>query len=201
MMDLIEKMKGLLLNPIETFKQLKDEELSTGLRYFIIFLLLFAALTALIAGVIGNAVLSMLPQTEEYRIIQSFIQSGGGFIIAGLSFIFTIIMYIIMLFLGGLLIHLGILLVGGKQGYDQTVKSLIYGGTPLYLFGWIPGISIIGFIWALILVIFGIKEFQDISMGKAVIAVLLPIIIIGAIFAFIIFSLILSGLSTMPLPQ
>jgi len=201
-MDFIEKIKGILLNPIETFKQLKEEELSSGLRYFIFLLIIFAALTALIAGVIGNAILSMLPQTEEFSMIQSFIQSGGGFIIAGFTFIFTIIMYIVMLFLGGLLIHLGVILVGEENnGYEETVKTLIYGGTPLYLFGWIPGISIIGSIWALILVIFGVKELQDISIGKAVIAVLLPIIIIGGIFAFIVFSLILSGLSTMPMPQ
>ncbi len=199
-MDFIEKVKGLLLDPTGTYQQLKEEELGAALRYYIIWLVILAALTAIITAIMGTAFLSMIPQTEEFEMFNSMFGATGGVVLAGIIFFAILIFGIIGIFIGGLIIHLGVLLVGGKRGYQETVKSLIYGGTPSYLFGWIPVISIIGSIWALILIIFGIKELQEVSIGKAVIAVLIPIIIIGAIIAFLVISAIFAGLNTFPVP-
>lgn len=197
-MDFIDKVKGLLLDPTGTYQKLKDEEMGAALRYFVIWLLIFSALAAVIFAVIGTAVFSMIPQTAELGPLNNFLGAGGGIVVAGLMFIMILIFGIIGVFIGAAIIHLGVLLVGGNQGYNQTVKSLIYGGTPGYLFGWIPFIGIIGSIWSLILIIFGVKELHDVSTGRAVIAVLIPIIIIAAIVGFVMIGAILSGFSSMP---
>lgn len=198
-MDFIEKVKGILLDPTGTFQNLRDEDMGGALRYFVIWLLIFSALSALILALVGTVIFSMIPQTEELEMFNSFIGSGGGIILAGIGFIAMLIFGVIGIFIGGAVIHLGALLVSGAKGYHQTVKSLVYGLTPSFLFGWIPFVGIIGSIWSLILVIFGMKELHEISTGKAVIAVLIPVIIIGAIFGFFIFAAIFAGLSQMPI--
>jgi hypothetical protein len=199
-MDFIEKVKGLLLDPTGTFQNLRSEDMGAALRYFVIWLLIFSALSALIFAVVGTAIFSMIPQTEELEMLNEFIGAGGGIVLAGLVFIMVLIFLVIFIFIGAAIIHLGALLVGGAKTYSQSFKSLVYGLTPYYLFGWIPFVNFIGFIWALILVIFGMKELHEISTGKAVIAVLIPVIIIGAIFGFFIFAAMLAGLSQMPMP-
>jgi hypothetical protein len=197
-MNFIEKVKGMLLDPTGTYQNLKDEDMGAALRYFVIWLLIFSALAAVIFAVVGTAVLSMIPQTAELGMLNSFIGAGGGIVIAGAMFIAILIFGVIGVFIGAAIIHLGVLLVGGNNGYGQTVKSLIYGGTPSYLFGWIPFIGIIGSIWSLILIIFGVKELQEVSTGKAVIAVLIPVVIIAAIAGIAMIGAILSGLSGLP---
>lgn len=190
-MDFFMKVKGCILEPIETFQQLKDEEIGEALRYFIIWLLIVSALSAILFSVIGIALLSLMPETEEFTMLYNFIGAGGGVIIALFMFILMLIFGVISLFIGAGIIHLGVLLVGGTNGYSQTLKSLIYGGTPSYLFGWIPFIGTIGSIWSLILIIFGVKELQGISTGKAIIAILLPVIILIVIVSFFILALFL----------
>mgnify|MGYP006297132265 CR=1 FL=1 len=197
-MDFIEKVKGLILDPTGTYQKLKEEELGGALRYFIIWLLIFAVLSALSFAFIGSMIFSMIPETEELAMFNATFGAAGGLLLGGIIFIAVLIGGIIGIFIGGLIIHLGVILVGGSRGYSETVKSLIYGGTPSYLFGWIPIIGFIGSIWALILVIFGIKELQDLSTGKAVIAVLIPVIIIAAIASFFVLGAVLAGLSNMP---
>lgn len=199
-MNFIEKVKGFILEPTETFQKVKDEEVGEALRFFIIWLLIVSALSAIFFSIIGITILSTMPQTDELAMFDSFIGAGGGIVIAIFMFIFMLIFGVITIFIGAGIIHLGVLIVGGKNKYHQTLKSLIYGGTPSYLFGWIPFIGTIGSIWSLILSIFGIKELHEISTGKAIIAVLLPVIILSAIASFFVLAVFLSGLSQFPLP-
>jgi len=75
--------------------------------------------------------------------------------------------------------HLCLMIVGGnKKGFESTFRALSYacGGN---LFGIIPIIgSSIGGIYSLVLTIFGVREGHGISTGKAVLAVLLPLIVL-----------------------
>jgi len=43
----------------------------------------------------------------------------------------------------------------------------MYGATPSLLFGWLPGIGILFYFWAMILAIFGIHELQEIAGDRA----------------------------------
>ncbi len=75
--------------------------------------------------------------------------------------------------------HLCLMIVGGnKKGFESTFRALsyAYGGN---LFGVIPVIgSTIGGIYSLVLTIFGVREGHGISTGKAVLAVLLPLMVL-----------------------
>lgn len=101
----------------------------------------------------------------------------------------------IAIFIGSTILHLCLILVrGNHHGYKTTFRAVAYSYSG-YLFGIIPIIGIfIGVIYVLILTIIGMKEGHEISTGKAVLAVLLPIIVIfGIITLGIILSMLLFG--------
>lgn len=169
-----EKMKGFLMNPVETFKKVKDENLESLLKYFVILALVFSILGAMMIAAGVSATPVNIPLMETY---------GGAFAVI---FIATLIASIAGLFIGAAIIHIFVYLLGGKKGYTQTVKAVGYGMTPHLLLGWIPYIGIIFSIWALVVYILGIRELQEMSTGKAVLAVILPAIIIGIILGIYI---------------
>lgn len=80
--------------------------------------------------------------------------------------------------MGSSITHLCLLIVGGsKNGFGSTFRAVSYAWSG-YLFGIIPLIGgTVGGIYTLILIIFGVKEGHGISTGKAVLAVLLPLIV------------------------
>jgi hypothetical protein len=70
------------------------------------------------------------------------------------------------------------MIVGGNNnGYKTTFRAISYSYSA-QLFNIIPFIgSLIGFIYWIILFILGVREGHGISTGKAVLAVLLPVIV------------------------
>ena len=90
--------------------------------------------------------------------------------------------------LGTLVTHLCLMIVGGnRQGFQTTMRVVSYSFAG-HLFGIIPIIgNTIGGVYALILTILGVKEGHGISMGRAVLAVLLPLIaMVGLFILFLI---------------
>jgi hypothetical protein len=89
------------------------------------------------------------------------------------------IMATFFILIGSGVTHLCVMIVGGnKEGFQATFRSISYA-FGAYLFGIIPFIgSTIGGIYSLVLTVIGVRECHGISTGKAVLAVLLPIIIV-----------------------
>ena len=172
--DFLEKTKGFLIKPSETFNKVKKEEMGNVLKYFVVWLLVYAILSTIVFTSIGNML-------GVFSFLYSLSMLGLGS--ALWLFIILLVGGLIWIFISAGIIHIGVLVVGGKQGYYQTLKALIYGGTPGYVLGWIPFIMFLTAIWAFILEILGIRELQEISTGKAVLAILIPIIIFGVIIA------------------
>jgi hypothetical protein len=81
--------------------------------------------------------------------------------------------------IGSAILHLCLIIVGGNHhGYKTTFRAVSYSYSA-YLFGIIPFIGlVIGGIYTFILTIIGVREGHGISTGKAVLAVLLPVIVI-----------------------
>ncbi|MGA2518539.1 MAG: YIP1 family protein [Thermodesulfobacteriota bacterium] len=96
----------------------------------------------------------------------------------------------IAIFIGSAIIHLCLMLVGGnKRGYKTTFRAVCYSYSA-QLFNIVPFIgSLIGFIYMIILFILGVREGHGIGTGKAVLAVLLPMIVI---FGLIIVAIVLA---------
>lgn len=196
-----DKVKGFLFNPIETFKKVREETLGEGLKYFVIFLFIYSILSAIVITATWNTMWgSIFSSYENIPGFGALFQSGAVVSIFAF-FIMFLLFGLIGIFISGAIIHLGVLLFGGKRGYKETVKVLIYGGTPSYIFGWIPLIGPIFAIWAFILEIFGIRELQDLSTGRALAAILVPILIIGFLLTIVIAATVYLYVSSMLSPQ
>ena len=72
--------------------------------------------------------------------------------------------------------HAFVVLMGGKNGATQTIKTTMYASTPFLLLGWIPFVSIIVYIWSIVLLVIGIKENHDMD-PESVLVVLIPIVL------------------------
>ncbi|MGB9629121.1 MAG: YIP1 family protein, partial [Thermodesulfobacteriota bacterium] len=98
------------------------------------------------------------------------------------------------IFVGSAINHVCLMIVGGnKKGFKATFRAVSYAWSG-YLFGIIPVVgSLIGSIYSLVLIIFGIREGHGISTGKATLAVFLPIIVGLALVLLAIFFPIFLG--------
>jgi hypothetical protein len=100
------------------------------------------------------------------------------------------------IFIGSLITHLCIMIVGGnKKGYQASFRAISYSFCA-HLFDIVPLIgSFIGSIYMIVLIIIGVREGHQISTGKAVLAVLLPLIVaVGlGILAAILVPLFIGG--------
>lgn len=172
-----EKIKGFLVSPVSTFQKVKDEDIGEMLKYYIVLVVIFSILWAIIIAAFATVATMFMP----IRI--PFLGAAVGGFAAAVTFIMMLIGLIVGLFIAAAIVHIFVYLLGGRKGYTQTVKALGYGMTPSLLLGWIPFIGIIFAIWALIVEILGVRELQEMSTGRAVLAVILPAIIIGIIVA------------------
>ena len=161
---LVEKVKGFLTNPVDTFRQSKEEGTDAVFPYFIMLLLLHAALSAVLAALAIEILpmAGMITWGHSGPVVVFFVSLVTGF--AG-----------ILVF--GAWLHLWVYIFGGRRGIRQTMKAVMYGDTPFLLFGWIPFIGFVIVLWSLVLGILGIRELQETSSLKAILAVALAVMI------------------------
>jgi len=175
----VGKVKGFLLSPVETFRAVRPDTLEDGLKYALIWFVIFGALLGIVSAIWFSTLVAMflipLPAWLAWL----------GLGLAGLVIVLVIIFGIVGLLIGGAWQHLWVHVCGGRKGYTQTVKALAYGATPSFVLGWIPFLNIIGAIWAIVVIVLGLRELHEISTGRAVAAALLSIVTIGVIFAAI----------------
>jgi len=187
-----EKVKGFLGAPANTFNNVQAEALGSALKYFTIWVVIFTILRTVIF------------YTVERRVFQTFWNLLGLSDAAVYRFdpvIFALLAVVgafAGLFISGSLTHLFVRAFGGRKGYANTIKAFVYGDTPFLLFGWIPFVGMLFWIWALVLNIIGIRQLHEISTGRAVGAVLLSIValvIIGVLIGLfvVLFVVILAA--------
>lgn len=166
----IDKVKGFLLNPTETLIAHRDESLGDALRYFVILLAIFGALN----GVMAALGLSM---AQDLASASGGMGAFGAIVTILVAIVAMIIFGVIGLFIGGVILHIFVYIAGGRKDFNTTLRSAIYSATPNLLFGWIPFIGFLAGIWSLVLQVLAIKELHEISTGRAVVAVVLPFIL------------------------
>jgi hypothetical protein len=184
--SLIDKARGFLVRPVETFQASRGDTFESAFTYYIILLVIYAVLTALVS-LIGIAVVPWLATGAQ-----------GGVVAFFTSMISTIIGGIIGLFVIGLILHVFVLLVGGGKGAGQTLKAYMYGSTPNLLIGWIPIIGILGAIYMIVLWVIGIRELHQISTTRAILAVVIPVLIAIVIIALLLAAFIVAFAQTYP---
>jgi hypothetical protein len=101
---------------------------------------------------------------------------------------------IFVLLIDSFVTHLCLMIVGGNKGGFRTTFRVVCYSAGAYLFGFIPIIGLlIEVVYTRVLIIIGIREGHGISTGRAVFAILLPLIvavclgIIAAIFIPLLF--------------
>jgi hypothetical protein len=108
----------------------------------------------------------------------------------------------VSLFIGSAVTHLCLMIVGGnKTGYEATFRTFSYANSarlfhviPFFLIPFLaPLLYFVLTVYHLTLIVIGIRECNEISTGKALLAVLLPLIIlIGlSILSAILFPLLI----------
>ncbi|GAB7016423.1 YIP1 family protein [Methanogenium cariaci] len=195
----VDNVKGFLLDPIQTLIAHKDESLGDALWYFVILLAIYGALNGIIFG-LGIGISGTLAALSAGL---GPLGAGGlaalgvaGIIVA--SIILFIIFGVIGLFIGGIILHIFVYIAGGRKDVSTTLRAIIYSYTPKMLFGWVPLIGFFADLWTIGLAILAIRELHEISTARAVIAVILPIILMIILAAMVIAAFIFSDPTITP---
>jgi hypothetical protein len=190
--QIIEKIKGFLLKPVETFQKSREDEVVPALSYFVVLLIIFGVLSAIVsaAGIMKNPIPSML---------KPVLGTGDPVVVFITVFFSVILFWLFLILVWGLVLHIFAYLVGGRKGLWNTEKAVIYGSTPFLLIGWIPVIGpVIGGLWTIVLEILGIRELQELSTTKAILALVIPVailfVVLILILAWLFVAIVTSGM-------
>ncbi len=196
-MDYFGLMKGFLLSPVETFGDVRDTDLGDSLKYYLLLLVINAVLSAIVSLVIMSAIWMTFAGIVAQLGLPLPAVAGVSVVLFAILMIFV---QFVLVFIGAAWLHLFVYLFGGRKGYLQTLKSIIFGSTPAMLFGWIPFIGLFVGIWAFALEILGIRELQEMTTGKAALAVILAVLVILLIVIAIVamFFIAFSEITTVP---
>lgn len=187
---IIAKVKGFIVSPVESFRAARPDGTDTVVPYLISLLLVHAAMMAIIS-LVGISVMGMLspmmPRFAMPVVIFFGVLIGGA----------------IVTILFSLWLHLWVYLLGGRKGLFETAKAVIYGMTPGMLLGWIPVIGFLFCLWSIVLQIIGIRELQEMSSGKAlvalIIAVMVPLIVLVLLAMYFFISTVsMSAMTVAP---
>jgi hypothetical protein len=192
--NFVEKVKGFLLKPAETFRATASESLNSAFQYYVILLIIYSILLAIVISVSLGVTYYTLPLTGVLGSNGASIMNAFTPFLVSYALFLPYLMFLVMLFgifLSGLCYHVFVILFGGQKGVAQTVKAVMYAWTPFFLIGWIPFISIIGVIWSWILIIIGIRENQEMTYGMAALVLIVPLIL-SLIFFIGLFAVIVS---------
>jgi len=162
MVNFIEKVKGFLIEPSKTYDASKEDTLVDATKYFIILMMIFTIL----------------------NVISSHVFVSFGIKTSLFLLVLSPIIRVVSIFIYGAILHIGIYIVGGRNGISQTIKALMYAYTPALLFSVIVYffegriLIFVLWLWILVLVIFGIRQLQEITTNRALIAVLAWIVLL-----------------------
>ncbi|MDN7013328.1 YIP1 family protein [Methanoculleus sp. FWC-SCC3] len=176
-MAIVGRLKGIIINPIETFRDAKEDNIGKALTYF----LFIVSIDLIILGLLIMA--ALIADLYYYGIpLETHLTSGITLII------YMAVGWFIVLGIASVLVHFVVGRLIGGNGWEETVKAVAYSATPLVLLGWLPifihGIPIlplIGIVWSLVLCIIGIREFHDTTTWRAAVAAILSVFIIFAL--------------------
>jgi hypothetical protein len=189
MADIFAQIRGFLFDPARAFGEAKGDSFGESLTYLAVLTLIFAVLAALLAmlGVGG---------------IGGVLGIAAGAFAAVAVFFFMFIIVAIAALIGTVWLHIWVFLVGGRGGIDATWKAVVYSLTPALLFGWIPVIGLIANLWTVALEVIGIRELHELSTARAVLAVVLPylLLIVLAVLALAFYLIPVASHGPVPVP-
>jgi hypothetical protein len=173
------RMKGMLVHPGRVFEIEKETKAVQSFKYAILMSIIFGILAALFANAVLVLIAPLVGQTMGLSASASMLLAlffAPSIIV--MMIVLSIVMVIVGMTLGAIIIHIFALIFGARKGLGQTQKSVFFGVTPFFLFGWIPFIGFIIQIWTSFLVAKGINKLHEIGMVRALLASFVPFIIV-----------------------
>jgi hypothetical protein len=159
---ILTRAKGILTDPAGTFREAQADD-----QNFI------AAYIAVI--VLVNTILSYAAALAGY-LPPGWETSSPGIPMMLVSLVLVPVLGIIGILVASLWIHLWVYVCGGRRAHARTFIATAFSGTPTMLFGWIPFIGPAFGLWSLVLLVFGIRECQEIDSQRAALAVLIAVL-------------------------
>lgn len=177
---LVETVKLLVTAPGDAFSRLRQDGdyfgpiLFGGLLYWVG--MIFGQIWQLL---FGNAMLRMIPGEFGRQIAAQ--SAGQGFVTAVIYIVFAPVLYLIALFIASGILHLCLMLVGALEssalGFEGTLKVVAYSSVTA-LANLVPIVGgLIGMVGSLILLTVGFTQAHKTTQGKALTAVLIPVVI------------------------
>jgi hypothetical protein len=199
----INKVKGFLMAPTETFRASKGDSLGGAFRYYTVLLVIWAVLAAIVYATMGylafqDAIIRIGSMGFFGNLLAKALADFGAFVATWNLFVVyaLFLVSLVGVFFVGFLWHVFALLFGAKKELRQTIKTVMYASTPFFLLGWIPYVAVIGWIWYLALMVLGLSEMQEMTVGDAAMTVVVPIILvlIGAMMGSAVIATLMGGI-------
>jgi hypothetical protein len=184
-------IKEVLFAPTEFFKKMP---VSSGLAPPLFYGVILTFVAQLIAILLQFTLFNPMGSFPEMEGMEGM---GEGFQLFQttsiiISAILMPIMITIVLFIASAVFHICLLIVGaGKRGFEATFRVLAYAGST-QVFAILPVVGgIIIFFYNIVLCTIGFREAHRTTTGRALIAVLLPIIVFGILFVLMVLAIII----------
>ncbi|MCX9014375.1 MAG: YIP1 family protein [Candidatus Methanoperedens sp.] len=187
-MDFVEKAKGFLMEPSKTFDSSKEDTLEEAIKYYAVIVAVYSLLSTVVFAIAMTGSFGSMMGMGQLGTMMGVGAGIGGAVVL---FVIMVVFGLIGVFISGAIVHIGVLIVGGKKGITQTIKAVMYGSTPGLLLGWIPLIGGLAGIWSLVLEVLGVRQLQEVTTGRAIIAVIIPLVIM--VILVIIFAAVIAA--------
>lgn len=201
--EFVKNVKGFLMSPVEAFKQAGAKSLGAAYQYYAMLLVIFTVLYGIVTLAIGAFMfngyvqqVSMVPIIG--KVLSAELAKFGAFVmVSQLLYVYMVFLALLFgVFLAGFLLHAFVILMDGKKGVKETLKTTMFAATPGLLLGWIPFVCIIGWAWSFVLLILGFRDNNGLSFEKAVLVAVLPVVLglIMYVLGIAVFSTFIASL-------
>jgi len=183
-MNLVERVKNILLSPVAEWGTIKGETHTTA-DLFTRYAMILAAIPAL-AGLIGFGLIGVSTGTGPFRL-----PFGYGLIHCILTYVFSLVgVYLLAMIIDFLSPKFG-----ASQSMETALKISVFSMTPAWIGGIfliIPSLSIISMIaglYGLYLLFLGIKQLKDVPEDK-LLTFFIATVVLAIVIQFIFYTVI-----------
>lgn len=176
---LVDTAKRLITAPGAAFAEMREKgDYLSPILFAVIFGTVGAVIGQIWNLVFGASMIGFLPPEMQAQFGQALAPSVGGVLV---NIVLAPIFVLIFLFIAAAIYHLFLMLLGGTKestaGYEGTLRSVSYSGVSNIAYV-IPFIGTpIAIVWGIVLNVIGLSRVHHTSTGKAVGAVLLPLLL------------------------
>ena len=192
----VETTRQVLTSPTDFFRRMPTAGgLGGPLLYAVtagwIGLVAAALYQSVWVSIVGPSVLPFGIEREEFARVLAFMESWAGLVA---QVVFGGVSVTIGVFVTAGILHLMLLLLGaGQKTFEATFRAVSFAQAPMVLFVipvfLVPGCGALVAIWSLVLYVIGLSEAHQIGRGRAVAAVLLPLVALCCCCAGFAFTL------------